>query len=36
VVVDKGEKFANFMVGFAAAAELDARAAKQGCFVECV
>ena len=34
--MDKGEKFANFMVGFAAAVELDARAAKQGCFVECV
>jgi len=34
--MDKGEKFKNFMVGFAAAVELDARAAKQGCFVECV
>jgi hypothetical protein len=34
--MDKGQKLANFMQGFAAAVELDARAAKQGCFVECV
>lgn len=34
--MDKSEKLVNFMQGFAAAVELDARAAKQGCFVECV
>lgn len=30
------EKFQNFMQGFTAAVELDARAARQGCFLECV
>ncbi|MGA2514581.1 MAG: hypothetical protein ABSG37_13345 [Candidatus Limnocylindrales bacterium] len=34
--MNKGEKLVDFMQGFAAAVELDARAAKQGCFVECV
>ena len=33
---EAGLKLANFMQGFAAAVELDARAAKQGCFVESV
>jgi len=34
--MDLNEKFANFMRGISAAAELDARAAGMGCFVECV
>jgi hypothetical protein len=34
--MDIEEKFENFMRGFSAAAELDARAARLGCFVECV
>jgi len=34
--MDSWEKLHNFMKSFAAAAELHSRAAKQGCFVECV
>lgn len=34
--MDSNQKFHNFMTGFAAAVELDKRAAKEGCFVECV
>lgn len=34
--MDYREKLHNFMKSFAAAVELGSRAAKQGCFVECV
>jgi hypothetical protein len=34
--MDSGQKLHNFMSGFTAAVELDMRAAKEGCFVECV
>jgi uncharacterized protein YutE (UPF0331/DUF86 family) len=34
--MDSWEKLHNFMKSFAAAVELNSRAAKQGCFVECV
>jgi uncharacterized protein YutE (UPF0331/DUF86 family) len=34
--MDSSEKLHNFMKSFTAAVELDSRAAKQGCFVECV
>jgi len=34
--MDSGQKFHNFMNGFTAAVELEMRAAKKGCFVECV
>jgi uncharacterized protein YutE (UPF0331/DUF86 family) len=34
--MDSNQKFHNFMTGFTAAVELDKRAAKEGCFVECV
>jgi uncharacterized protein YutE (UPF0331/DUF86 family) len=35
-LMDSWEKFGKFMESFAAACELDARSATQGCFVECV
>ena len=34
--MDVNEKFHSFMQSFCAAVELQSRAAKQGCFVECV
>jgi hypothetical protein len=34
--MDVNEKFYSFMQSFCAAVELQSRAAKQGCFVECV
>jgi hypothetical protein len=34
--MESDNKFHNFMQSFSAAAELDARAAKQGCFIESV
>jgi hypothetical protein len=34
--MDVDEKFTSFMQSFAAAVELNARAMKEGCFVECV
>ena len=34
--MDPWERLKNFIKSFAAAVELDARAANQGCFVECV
>lgn len=34
--MDSWEKLHNFMKSFAATVELESRAAKQGCFVECI